>query len=213
MTQGKNQFEAQGHSRPTRILLFDNYDSFTYNLRDYLLQTGVDCLVVRNDSLPLEDFETLGFEAIVLSPGPKRPANAGLLMPLIERWHQRVPMLGVCLGHQALGEFFGANLVRAALPMHGKTSEINLLTEHPLFVGIPRRFSVMRYHSLTLQSLHDTPMDVLATTNSGEIMAFAHRSLPLWGVQFHPESVLTEHGLTMVKNWVNSLSISNPDFA
>jgi anthranilate synthase/aminodeoxychorismate synthase-like glutamine amidotransferase len=196
--------------RPPRILLLDNYDSFTYNLYDYLLQAGAECRVVRNDALPLKAFETLGFEAIALSPGPKRPADAGLMMSLIERWHRRVPMLGICLGHQAIGEFFGAKLVKARLPMHGKTSEISLRAEHPLFADLPRRFSVMRYHSLLLESLHGTPLEVLAATDSGEIMALAHRSLPLTGVQFHPESVLTEHGLRLVRNWVASLTFCTP---
>ena len=188
--------------RPTRVLLLDNYDSFTYNLYDYLLQAGAECQVVRNDALPLDAFEGLDFEAIVLSPGPKRPTDAGLMMALIERWHQRVPMLGICLGHQAMGDFFGAKLVKAALPMHGKTSEIQHRGGHPLFADIPQRFGVMRYHSLLLHSLDGCPLAVLAATDEGEIMALAHHSLPLVGVQFHPESVLTQHGLQLVDNWV-----------
>jgi len=199
--------EKRSEIRPPRILLLDNYDSFTYNLHHYLLQAGAECQVLRNDALPLDAFESLDFEAIVFSPGPKRPADAGMMMPLIERWHQRVPMLGICLGHQAIGEFFGAKLVKARLPMHGKTSEVSLRAEHPLFADLPRRFSVMRYHSLLLESLHDTPLDVLATTEAGEIMAFAHCTLPLVGVQFHPESVLTEHGLRLVRNWVDTLAV------
>lgn len=183
------------------ILLLDNYDSFTYNLYDYLLQTGADCQVVRNDALPLQSFERLDFDALVFSPGPKRPADAGLMMALIERFHREVPMLGVCLGHQALGEFFGARLVKAKTPMHGKTTEIQHYG-HPLFAGIPSRFGVMRYHSLLLDSLDGTPLDCLALSDSGEIMALAHRTLPLVGVQFHPESILTEHGLQILRNWV-----------
>ncbi len=185
-----------------RLLLLDNYDSFTYNLYDYLLQCGADCLVVRNDALALDEFESLDFQAIVLSPGPKRPTDAGVMPALIERWHQRVPILGVCLGHQAIGEFFGAALVRASLPMHGKTSVIRHSGHHFLFRHLPAEIEVMRYHSLVLQSLEGTPLEVIAHTASGEIMALAHRSLPLVGVQFHPESILTQHGLAMLHNWV-----------
>jgi anthranilate synthase/aminodeoxychorismate synthase-like glutamine amidotransferase len=187
-----------------KILLLDNYDSFTYNLYDYLQQTGVACTVWRNDTFALESIDAAGFQAIVLSPGPKRPADAGLMMQVIERYHQHLPILGICLGHQALGEFFGAKLVKAALPMHGKTSPV-VHTAHPLFQGIPSPFQVMRYHSLLLESLEGTPLDCVASTEAGEIMALAHRSLPLLGVQFHPESILTEHGLPLLHNWVKSL--------
>ena len=190
-----------------KILLLDNYDSFTYNLYDYLLQTGVECRVLRNDALPLTAFEGLDFEAIVFSPGPKRPADAGLMLPLIERFYKCVPMLGICLGHQALGEFFGAKLVKAKVPMHGKTTEIRHFG-YPLFCEIPERFTVMRYHSLLLESLDGTPLQCLAKTDDGEIMALAHQSLPLMGVQFHPESILTEYGLQMLKNWVGMLRLS-----
>jgi len=184
-----------------KILLIDNYDSFTYNLRDYLLQAGADCRVARNDALSLSEFENIDFEALVFSPGPKRPADAGLMPALVARYHDSVPMLGICLGHQALGEFFGAELVKAAIPMHGKTAEIRH-SGHPLFEHIPEHFTVMRYHSLLLRSLENTPLECIARTGAGEIMALAHRSLPLLGVQFHPESVLTDFGLQILKNWI-----------
>ena len=186
------------------ILLIDNYDSFTYNLYDYLLQTGVECTVLRNDAFTLKDLEEIDFQGIVLSPGPKRPADAGLMMAVIDRYHKRVPMLGICLGHQALGEYFGATLVRAAVPMHGKT---NLISHqgHWLFAGIPSNWTVMRYHSLLLESLQGTPLECLAATASGEIMALAHQAVPLVGVQFHPESILTEHGHCLLRNWVLSI--------
>ncbi|MCE7925394.1 MAG: aminodeoxychorismate/anthranilate synthase component II [Haliscomenobacteraceae bacterium CHB4] len=184
-----------------KILLLDNYDSFTYNLYDYLSQTGVECTVLRNDTLPLAAFERLDFEAIVFSPGPKRPADAGLMLPLIQCYHDRVPMLGICLGHQAIGEFFGAKLIKAKVPMHGKTTEIRH-GGHPLFKDIPSPFTAMRYHSLLLESLDGTPLECIAATADGEIMALAHRTLPLTGVQFHPESILTEYGLQMLQNWV-----------
>jgi len=187
-----------------KILLLDNYDSFTYNLYDYLLQTGVECRVLRNDALSLAEFQQIDFQAIVFSPGPKRPADAGLMPALIERLYARVPMLGICLGHQAIGEFFGAKLVKAKIPMHGKTTEIRH-NGHSIFAGIPERFTVMRYHSLLLESLDGTPLDCIAQTDDGEIMALAHRTLPLTGVQFHPESILTEHGLKMLRNWVRTV--------
>mgnify|MGYP001407059071 CR=1 FL=1 len=187
-----------------RILLLDNYDSFTYNLYDYLLQTGVDCVVLRNDAGSLSDFERLDIDAVVFSPGPKRPQDAGLMPRLIAAWHRRLPMLGICLGHQAIGEFFGARLVKARLPVHGKTSPVQH-SGHPLFRGIPTPFSVMRYHSLLLDSLEGTPLRCIAHTAEGEIMALAHETLPLTGVQFHPESILTEYGLKLLRNWVEEL--------
>ncbi len=187
-----------------QILLLDNYDSFTYNLYDYLLQAGAQCQVLRNDELSLEEFDQLHFDALVLSPGPERPAQAGLMMPLIARWFDKKPILGICLGHQALGEFFGARLVPAPLPMHGKTSRI-MHTGHPIFAEIPSPVAVMRYHSLLLESLEGTPLQVLAQTDSGEIMGLAHDNLPLLGLQFHPESILTDWGLQMLKNWVQGL--------
>jgi len=184
-----------------KVLLLDNYDSFTYNLYDYLLQTGVECDVYRNDALPLAAFEQLDFQALVLSPGPKRPADAGLMLPLIRRYREQMPILGICLGHQALGESYGAQVVKARLPMHGKTSAIQHL-EHPLFEGIPEYFEVMRYHSLLLDSLEGVPLRRIASSAENEIMALEHVTLPLLGVQFHPESILTEHGLQILKNWV-----------
>lgn len=185
------------------VLLLDNYDSFTYNLYDYLLQVGANCRVLRNDALTLDAVEALDFDAIVFSPGPKRPSDAGLMPALIERLHTRTPMLGICLGHQALGEYFGARLVRAALPVHGKTAIVRHNGEHPLFRNIPLEFKAMRYHSLVLESLEGSALSALAHTASGEIMALAHRSLPIAGVQFHPESILSEHGLTLLKNWLD----------
>lgn len=184
-----------------RILLLDNYDSFTYNLCDYLLQTGAECRVVRNDAISLAEFEDIDFEALVFSPGPKRPADAGLMPALVARYHDTVPMLGICLGHQALGEFFGAELVKAGVPMHGKTTAVNHYG-HPLFEDVPERFTAMRYHSLLLRSLSGTPLECIARTDAGEIMALAHRNLPLLGVQFHPESIGSDFGLQILKNWI-----------
>jgi len=188
-----------------RILLLDNYDSFTYNLYDYILQTGAECTVLRNDVCHPDQMDPDGFDALVLSPGPKRPADAGYLIDYIQAFCRDKPMLGICLGHQALGEYFGARLVRSPEPVHGKTSRVRH-DGSPLFEGIPEAFRVMRYHSLELASLESTPLACLAATSDGTIMALKHRHLPLYGVQFHPESILSEHGLTLLRNWVRLTS-------
>ncbi|MFN0015693.1 MAG: anthranilate synthase component II [Saprospiraceae bacterium] len=183
------------------ILLLDNYDSFTYNLYDYLRQTGAQCVVVRNDSPELLAFSPEDFDAVVLSPGPKRPEDAGLMPDLIRSWHERVPILGICLGHQALGAFFGSQVVLADVPMHGKTSVVQH-QGHPLFAGVPARFSAMRYHSLVVQGPLESPLRCIASADDGVVMALEHEWLPLLGMQFHPESVLTEHGHRLLANWV-----------
>ena len=193
-------------SPPTRsrILLLDNYDSFTYNLRDYLLQCGAACDVLRNDACCVADIIRRRYDGIVLSPGPGRPADAGIMPELIAALHDRLPFYGVCLGMQALGEFFGVALTHARQPMHGKTDMI-YFEAHPMFAGIESPAQVMRYHSLILQGPQTAALRVTACSKSGEVMAIAHASLPLWGVQFHPESVLTPHGLQMLRNWVATL--------
>lgn len=182
------------------VLLLDNYDSFTYNLRDYVLQLGKECKVVRNDEMTVDELEALNFSSAIISPGPKTPMDAGITMQFIQQFHLSKPILGICLGHQAIGEFFGAELIKAAKPMHGKTSVITH-TGHFLFTDVPPQIEVMRYHSLILDGLQDTPLDVIATSADNEIMAIAHRGLKLAGVQFHPESILTTEGLHILKNW------------
>jgi anthranilate synthase/aminodeoxychorismate synthase-like glutamine amidotransferase len=188
----------------TTILLIDNYDSFTYNLRDYFLQLGTECTVVRNDEWSVEQFARAEFDGLALSPGPQRPADAGLLMWAIEHFHDRCPILGICLGHQGIGEFFGAKLLRAGLPMHGKTSVITH-DNQGLFKGLPPNVQVMRYHSLILEDLEGTPLLATSHSEQGEVMSLRHESLPICGVQFHPESILTPQGLDMLRNWVDSL--------
>lgn len=182
------------------VLLLDNYDSFTYNLRDYILQCGKECTVVRNDEMSLDEIEALNFSSAVISPGPKTPKEAGITMAFIERYYADRPILGICLGHQALGEFFGATLVKAQKPMHGKTSTITH-NHNYLFKGLPDNLEVMRYHSLILTGIEKTPLQVTALTKQSEIMALTHQVLKIAGVQFHPESVLTPHGLQLMKNW------------
>ena len=186
------------------VLLLDNYDSFTYNLYDYILQLGQQCLVVRNDEMSLEQISALNFSSIVISPGPKTPKEAGITMQLIERFYQTKPILGICLGHQAIGQFFGAELVKAAKPMHGKTSSITH-NGHWLFKNIPSPFEVMRYHSLVIEENLPKYLHLLAETNTREPMVIAHKNLPIIGIQFHPESVLTEHGLQLLKNWFEGI--------
>ena len=182
-------------------VLIDNYDSFTHILHHYLLQAGGDCLVYRNDEITAEELKALNPDRIILSPGPETPLQAGITMDVIKEFYTTNPILGVCLGHQALGMHFGATLKHAVAPMHGKTSELNITQPHPLFEGLSQN-TVMRYHSLVIDNLQDTGLDVLAiSSDTNEIMAITHRQYPSIGVQFHPESVGTGDGLKMIRNW------------
>ncbi len=187
------------------ILLLDNYDSFTYNLRDYILQLGLPCRVVRNDEMSLEEIEQLDFSAAVISPGPQTPSQAGITNAFIARFHTQKPLFGVCLGLQAIGEFYGARLVKAARPMHGKTSAITH-NSHALFAGLPPEIEVMRYHSLVIEGVEETPLQIIAHSDN-EVMAIAHPDLPIAGVQFHPESILTPDGLQLLRNWFVSVGL------
>ena len=191
----------------TRIMVFvlDNYDSFTYNLVQYLGELGAKIEVRRNDELTVDEVEALKPERILLSPGPCTPQDAGILVPLIQRMAGKVPILGVCLGHQAIGEAFGGKVVRAARLMHGKTSPV----EHDgkgVFAGLPTPLTCTRYHSLIVAE-EGLPKELEITARSGGdedaiIMGLRHRSLPVEGVQFHPESVLTEGGKQMIRNFM-----------
>lgn len=183
------------------VLLIDNYDSFTYLLRDYILQCGENCVILRNDEKSVAEILKFSFDSLVISAGPKTPESAGITMDLIDHLHNSKPILGVCLGHQALGIYFKMRLKKAALPMHGITSVIKANTHHFLFRNLESQQTVMRYHSLILEKNESKEMEVIAQTSSGEIMAIAHQSLPLAGLQFHPESIGTPSGLLMLKNW------------
>ena len=187
------------------VLLLDNYDSFTYNLYNYITQLGQSCRVVRNDEMSMDELAALNFSSAIISPGPKTPADAGVTMQFIERFYMAKPILGICLGHQALGEFFGAKLVKAAKPMHGKTSTIQH-NGHYLFKGLPEKIEVMRYHSLILNELDKTPLQIIASTAQNEVMAFAHPHLKIAGVQFHPESILTPEGIKILGNWFSFIA-------
>ncbi len=194
------------------ILLIDNYDSFTYNLCDYIAQLGHECLVVRNDEKTIEDLDNIAFDAAVISPGPKTPAQAGITMPFIEKYYRSKPILGICLGHQAIGEFFGWELVKAQQPVHGKTSVIEAQPNHFLFKGLPAQFEVMRYHSLVLKQNNMSKIEAVAhTVNTREIMALQHKTLPVTGLQFHPESILTPYGINIMRNWFET--VLQPDTA
>lgn len=184
------------------LLMIDNYDSFTYNLVQYFGELGEDVRVYRNDEITLEDIAALAPERICLSPGPSCPANAGITLDVLREFAGRLPMLGVCLGHQAIGEAFGGKVVRAQQIMHGKVSEIET-TQQGVFAGLPQHFAVTRYHSLAVEraSLPDC-LEVTAWTPDGEIMGMRHKQYPIEGVQFHPESILSEHGHALLRNFL-----------
>lgn len=186
------------------ILLIDNYDSFTYNLQDYILQTGKECQVYRNDEIDLNRIGELKPEGIVISPGPGRPKDHPLIFQVLEKYQKSIPMLGICLGFQAMGEFFGAELIKAPKPVHGKTSSITHSGEG-IFYNIPSPLNVTRYHSLILTKHSASDFKIISQTKDGIPMAGKHRFLPLWGVQFHPEAILTEFGNEMMKNWVQTI--------
>jgi anthranilate synthase/aminodeoxychorismate synthase-like glutamine amidotransferase len=187
------------------ILMIDNYDSFTYNLVQYLGQLGAEVQVFRNDRIGLEEIGELAPEAIFLSPGPCSPKEAGITVEAIRAYHQRFPMLGVCLGHQAIGYAFGGNIVRAERLMHGKTSTIRS-DGKTIYRGVPNPFVAGRYHSLIMEksSIPDCLM-VTAETEEGEIMGIRHREYPVEGIQFHPESILTPNGKRIIKNFLEGL--------
>ena len=185
------------------ILLLDNYDSFTYNLAQYLGQMGQEFEVRRNDQITLDEIARRGFERIVISPGPCTPAEAGISVPLIERFAGEIPILGVCLGHQAIGAAFGGRVIRAEKVMHGKTSEIHH-DGKTIFRDLPQDFPATRYHSLIVErkSLPDT-LEISAETADGTIMGLRHRKHRVEGVQFHPESVLTDAGFKLLQNFLS----------
>lgn len=194
-----------------RILVVDNYDSFVYTLVGYLRELGADTLVVRNDAVSLTEATGLAAEreGILLSPGPGTPAEAGLSVDLV-RWaaEQSKPLYGVCLGHQAITEAYGATVTHSQELMHGKTSRVQH-GAHPMFDGVPDPFTATRYHSLAaVRSTVPEELEITAETETGIVMGVAHRTAPLWGVQFHPESVLTEGGYRMLANWLESLGMA-----
>ncbi|TCI58725.1 MULTISPECIES: aminodeoxychorismate/anthranilate synthase component II [unclassified Exiguobacterium] len=186
------------------ILLIDNYDSFTYNLVQYFGELGEDLIVRRNDDVTIEEIKQMGPSYLVISPGPRTPSEAGISVDAIRTFAGKIPIFGVCLGHQAIGQAFGGKVVHADRLMHGKTSPI----EHDgktLFKDIPQQTIVTRYHSLAVERASlPSCLEVTAETSTGEIMALRHKELPIEGVQFHPEAILTEHGKDMIKNFIEA---------
>ena len=189
----------------TRILVIDNYDSFVYTLNGYLQQLGAETQVMRNDELGIAELEHLiaDFDGVLISPGPGTPADAGISLAMVQlALRTRIPLLGVCLGHQSIGHFFGGRVVRADRLMHGKTSPI-IHKNTDIFRDMPQGFLAMRYHSLLVErATFPDCLEITAETAEGEIMGLRHKTLPIWGVQFHPESIATENGMQMLKNFL-----------
>jgi len=189
------------------ILIIDNYDSFTYNLYQYIGMLNKDIKVVRNDKTDMKAIEKDNPSHIVISPGPGFPSSAGISKKVIKHFYNKIPILGVCLGHQAIGEVFGARIVHANKIHHGKASEVTL-SNSSLYKGLPDRIKVARYHSLIIdKSTLPDELIINAVTNEGEIMGIHHKEYPLYGVQFHPESIITEHGLSIIKNFLKEETV------
>jgi anthranilate synthase component 2 len=187
-----------------KLLMVDNYDSFTYNIVQYFGELGADIEVFRNDEISLEGIAQRKPDRLVISPGPCSPAEAGISVAAIQHFAGKLPILGVCLGHQSIGAAFGGKIVRAQELMHGKTSLIHT-TQQGVFRNLPEKFTVNRYHSLAIERAScPTDLEVTAWTDDGEIMGVRHKSLAIEGVQFHPESILTEHGHAMLKNFLEA---------
>ena len=189
-----------------QIVIIDNYDSFTFNLVHYILETGVDVKVFRNDEINIDELKSLNPGGIVISPGPGRPKNAGISLKIVKQFSGTIPILGVCLGHQVIAQNFGAEIIQAKKIMHGKTSKI-FCDEKFLFIGIKSSFTIMRYHSLAV-SKENFPENLIITarTKDDEIMGIRHKKHPTFGVQFHPESFMTELGHTLIQNFINIAS-------
>lgn len=187
------------------ILILDNFDSFTFNLVDYFNQLGKKCEIIRND-IPPQNIDLYKYEALVLSPGPGRPKEAGYLMEYIRLFENEMPILGICLGHQAIACYYGAEVVKGIKPMHGKISEVHLLAHDEIFAEMPNQFEVVRYHSLVVGNIDKAMLIPLANSSENENMIFRHKFLPIYGIQYHPEAALTKFGLKILKNWTGLLS-------
>ena len=183
------------------MILIDNYDSFTYNVVQYLKELGISPQIFENDKVTIEELKQIKFDKIIISPGAGNPDTAGISMNVIKEFYKTKKILGICLGHQCIAQFFGSKIIKSETPTHGKTSKIIVDNNSTLFKNLPKEFNVTRYHSLIVQ---DLPKDLKLTakTNDNIIMAFEHKNLPLYGVQFHPEAILTEYGYELLENFI-----------
>ena len=182
------------------MILIDNYDSFTYNIVQYLQELGVEPKVFENDKISVEELLQMDFDSIIISPGAGNPNTAGVSMDVIKNFYQTKKILGICLGHQCIAQFFGGKIVKSQNPTHGKTSRIYFDENSKLFKGLPQGFEVTRYHSLEVK---DTNLKISARTKDGTIMALEHETFPIYGVQFHPEAILTQYGHELLKNFLS----------
>ncbi len=186
------------------VLMIDNYDSFTYNVVQYCRELGADLKIIRNDELTIEEIKALNPEKIILSPGPSTPDDAGVTLDVIKTFADTTPIFGICLGHQSIAQAFGGEVIRAKNMMHGKTSQVEITGETPIFKDLPSEFRATRYHSLTVNK-ENLPENIIATSHSkddDEIMSLQIKDKPIYGVQFHPESIMSEHGHEMLDNFL-----------
>lgn len=185
------------------MILIDNYDSFTYNVVQYLEELGVEPKIFENDKVTIDELKSLDFDSIIISPGAGNPDTAGISMAVLEEFYKTKKILGICLGHQCIAKFFGANIAKSKNPTHGKTSKIFVCENSKLFKNLPKNFDVTRYHSLEVEkSSMPSSLKITAETQDGTIMALEHDALPIYGVQFHPEAILTQYGHELLRNFI-----------
>lgn len=184
------------------ILILDNYDSFTYNLQDYVMQSGKECITIRSNTYSYELHDSLKPEGIIFSPGPGTPYQYPVMNKVLKKYSESTPILGICLGFQAISLFYGGQIEKSDLPFHGKTSRINH-NGHISYNRIPESISVTRYHSLFIKNIDEKNLEITAKSENGLIMSIAHKKDPVWGFQYHPEAILTQNGLQIIKNWTD----------
>lgn len=192
------------------MILIDNYDSFTYNIVQYLEELGIEPKIFENDKVTIDELKSLDFDSIIISPGAGNPDTAGISMAVLEEFYKTKKILGICLGHQCIAKFFGANIAKSKNPTHGKTSKIFVCENLKLFKNLPKNFDVTRYHSLEVDKSSMPPnLKITAETQDGTIMALEHNALPIYGVQFHPEAILTQYGHELLKNFIEIKPLDN----